>query len=227
MKAPSSLDYRLARRGTGPALLLGALGTFYLWGNDPRLEASVPVLFPLVLFAVLGRSARVARHRVSAFNQWNRAWHDMGGDAPEDEPQVQREPAPRAQQRRTQAPRTDAKRKRIAREWLGVLSWCALAWWLSQQPADTASPDYLFAEVAFAALTLAGVVIAVITPLRWLRQLRTGTTARVRSSRREREDVVTIVPSVPRSAPTLRDTYAALPDYCRALMARPTPNPVR
>lgn len=143
---------------------------------------------------MVSRYAGAARSRLIAYRNWKGEWDQM----------------------------TDAgtsrggPARRPPKRWRGRLAfaaWLVLALWLRAHPHQAGNPAYEVLALGFAALTLWGVFASF---LRLVGRLRRG--AKPKAETKASDHIVCVVPSVPRSSPSLAQIRSALPAYCKRLM---------
>jgi hypothetical protein len=200
MNRPQHSDFVLGSTLSVAVIVTGTLGVALLWGaQDDRQPISW--VFP-VLGILMCRAALMARRRVATYTSWRRDWEEAAGITPQASAQAQRN-APLA------------LRKRIDRAVGVVAVWVIGAGWLVLHAGESI-PAYPMVASGFALANAWGLGLAV---RRMARGARRAPSARTTASGGS-GDVVSVCLPVPRGSPTVGQATAALPDYCRALLAR-------
>jgi hypothetical protein len=200
MNKPQQSDFALGSNLSVGVIVTGTLYVSLLWGaQDDRQPISW--VFPVLGIAVC-RAAIMARRRVAAYTGWRKDWEEAAGITQEASARTNRKsPLP--------------LRKRVDRAVGVVALWVIGAGWLVLHAGENI-PAYPVVASGFALAHAWGLGLAVRRMARGAR--RTPSARRTASG--GSGDVVTVCLRIPRSSPTVREATAALPDYCRALLAR-------
>jgi hypothetical protein len=200
MNKPQQSDFALGSTFSVAVIVTGTLYVSLLWGAQDERQP-ISWIFPVLGIAAC-RAAIMARRRVAAYTSWRREWEEAAGITPQASAQAGRNaPLP--------------LRKRIDRTVGVVALWVIGAGWLVLHAGENI-PAYPVVASGFALAHAWGLGLAV---RRLARGARRAPSARTTASGGS-GDVVSVCLPVPRGSPTVGQATAALPDYCRALLAR-------
>jgi hypothetical protein len=142
---------------------------------------------------VMAQALRV-RWRYTQYRDWRRAAEELSGAA---------------DMRRAVA----ARRRPVLIALASVALWFGCIWWVGTHSAR--DPTSEVAAVLWFGISLAWLWMGVRRLWRWISHKRL-----IAAAQRERDHVVALALSAPRNGPTVDEARTALPDYCKALLAR-------
>ena len=142
---------------------------------------------------VIAQALRV-RWRYTQYRDWRRAAEELSGAA---------------DMRRAAA----ARRRPVLIALASAALWCGCIWWVGTHSAR--DPTSEVAAVLWFGISLAWLWVGIRRLWRWI-----GHKRQIAAIRREREHVVALAVPTGHAAPTVDEARAALPDYCKALLAR-------
>lgn len=142
---------------------------------------------------VMAQALRV-RWRYAQYRDWRRAAEELSGAA---------------DMRRAVA----ARRRPVLIALASVALWFGCIWWVGTHSAR--DPTSEVAAVLWFGISLAWLWMGVRRLWSWISHKRL-----IAAAQRERDHVVALALSAPRNGPTVDEARTALPDYCKALLAR-------
>ena len=191
MNPPSQSDYLIANPLSLAAIFVVSLGLLTNCCVQLQNHGSPSWFLPLIALWAC-REAGNARKRVAAYRSWQRAWQEMSGEA-----------LIAARKR---------QRQRIGWVLAGISIWFLMLGWLFAGGNAPATPAH-YAALLIVIILPAWAVRAV------LRRVARFIGPAVRSADRPSGHVVSGCLPLPSRSPAPAQIAAALPEYCRALLA--------